>query len=483
MAEELQLSLETKLYEISEGKLGDVATYLKIEGIEGKSRIFIIRKIRQEVEKALAVLEGREADNQEIIQYLRDVLAFVTGKPPPLEESVSEDPDEDGADEEENFSEAKREYEEMQAEFVELLSLQEKKLQAAKERFEVLSQTTGKKSPSQSRLQSKPEIKFAQPSNEVVTTNQLFRFKDLKIQGTISNEKNRISYTSLNKQIESAIDKGYSEREIVDAIINAVSPSLHIRSYLESIKNLGLTELRKILRSHYCEKSASEAYQELTNIVQEASESPLTFLMRALKLRQHILLASQESGSKIRYDQSLVQSVFLNAVETGLADDAIRNRIRPFLQMSNVADELLIREINTATTTESERSTKLGTRKRVTKSSQVSVATALEASELPPQKPKEVKSAKQSNLLESLEAVKADVAMIKEAINAKQENKSAPRKSVRPPSACEDCITKNSSDRCDHCFICGSNEHFARGCRKRKQKQGNRGRLHLRDGV
>ena len=196
---------------------------------------------------------------------------------------------------------------------------------------------------------------------------------------------------------------------------------------------MGLTELRKILRSHYCEKSASEAYQELTNIVQEGSESPLTFLMRALKLRQHILLASQESGSKIRYDQSLVQSVFLNAVETGLADDAIRNRIHPFLQMSNVADELLIREINTATTTESERSTKLGTRKRVAKSSQVSVATASEASELPPQKTKEVKSAKQNNLLESLEAVKADVAMIKEAINAKQENKKRAKKISATP--------------------------------------------------
>ena len=96
----------------------------------------------------MAVLEGKEADSREIIQYLRDVLAFVTGKPPPLEESVSVDPDENGADEEDNFSEAKREYEEMQAEFVELLSLQEKKLQAAKERFEILSQTTGKKSPS-----------------------------------------------------------------------------------------------------------------------------------------------------------------------------------------------------------------------------------------------------------------------------------------------------------------------------------------------
>ena len=60
-------------------------------------------------------------------------------------------------------------------------------------------------------------------------------------------------------------------------------------------------------------------------MVQEQSESPLDFLMRALKLRQHVLLASQESDSKIRYDQSLLQNVFLNVLETGLANETIRN--------------------------------------------------------------------------------------------------------------------------------------------------------------
>lgn len=53
MAEELHLSLETTPYEISDEKLGEIAAYLKIEGIGGKSRIFIIRKIRQKVEKTL----------------------------------------------------------------------------------------------------------------------------------------------------------------------------------------------------------------------------------------------------------------------------------------------------------------------------------------------------------------------------------------------------------------------------------------------
>ena len=102
-----------------------------------------------------------------------------------------------------------------------------------------------------------------------------------------------------------------------------MSPSLHLRSYLEEIRSLSLSNLRKILRSHYCEKSATEAYQELTNVVQESSETPQNFLMRALKLRQHVLLAGQEKDSKIRFDEDLIRSVFINAVEPGLADDAI----------------------------------------------------------------------------------------------------------------------------------------------------------------
>ncbi len=467
MAEELQLSLETELYKISEEKLGEVSSYLKIEDIEGKSRIFIIRKIRQEVEKALAVLEGREADSQDIVQYLGDVLAFVTGKPPPLEDSVDEDRDGDCTDDEESISEAKREYEAMQTEFMEMLSLQEKKLQKAKARFEVL--TTGKK--------------FTQPTNEVLTSNHLFRIKDFKIQGTISNEKTRVSYTSLNKQIESGIEKRYSNREIIDAVINAVSPSLHLRSYLESIKTLSLAELRQVLRSHYCEKTASEAYQELANLVQEASESPLQFLMRALKLRQHILLASEEKGSKIKYDNDLVQSVFLNTVETGLMDDTIRTRMRPFLQANKVSDETLIREINVAMSSENERQNKFGARKRATKTSQATIA-ATAVPELMQPTAAESKKEKSNKLIATLEALRADVDVLKDAMVNNKPVKPIDNPDRKPArsSACEACISQGNP-QCDHCFICGSNEHFARGCRKRKQKQGNRGRLHLRDVV
>jgi len=169
------------------------------------------------------------------------------------------------------------------------------------------------------------------------------------------------------------IGRGFPESEIVDAVINAVSPQLHLKSYLEGMKNLKLQELRQILRSHYCEKSATEAYQELSNIVQESNETPINFLMRALRIRQQILIASEEKQSRIRYDANLIQSVFINAVETGLADDAIRTRMRLYLETPNVSDEVLIREMNVAMTTESERSNKLGSRKCPARQNQATV--------------------------------------------------------------------------------------------------------------
>jgi len=53
--------------------------------------------------------------------------------------------------------------------------------------------------------------------------------------------------------------------------------------------------------------------------------------------------------------------MFINVVETGVPDDAIRTRMRLYLETSNVSDEVFIREMNVAMTTESE--SKIGTGK------------------------------------------------------------------------------------------------------------------------
>ena len=80
--------------------------------------------------------------------------------------------------------------------------------------------------------------------------------------------------------------------------------------------------------------------------------------MRALTIRQKKISASKESGSGIKYDSSSVQSLFLHALETGLADETIRAKVRPLTRDPQVADEALIEVMSLAISAETERSNK-----------------------------------------------------------------------------------------------------------------------------
>jgi hypothetical protein len=98
------------------------------------------------------------------------------------------------------------------------------------------------------------------------------------------------------------------------------------------VPDLTLPKLRKILRFHYHEKSATELYQTLANITQLPKEDPQSFLIRALTVRQKIIFVSMESGSNITYDENSVQGLFLHALETSLIDETIRAKMRPTLK-------------------------------------------------------------------------------------------------------------------------------------------------------
>jgi hypothetical protein len=152
----------------------------------------------------------------------------------------------------------------------------------------------------------------------VAAIEKSFLHRDLKIQGVVGKpgQKDKLGYQSLISQIEGGLKKQYSEVEVVNAVIRAVQPGLQLRSYLESVYDLTLPKLRKILRFHYHEKIATELYQTLANITQLPKEDLQSFLIRALTVRQKIIFASKESGSNITYDESSVQGLFLHALET-----------------------------------------------------------------------------------------------------------------------------------------------------------------------
>ena len=61
----------------------------------------------------------------------------------------------------------------------------------------------------------------------------------------VSQPQKTLSLSSLEHQIESGLGTGYTEFEIVVAVIRAVRRALKLRSYLEGKNNLTLATLRK----------------------------------------------------------------------------------------------------------------------------------------------------------------------------------------------------------------------------------------------
>ena len=246
-----------------------------------------------------------------------------------------------------------------------------------------------------------------QPDNLTMQTSMFRReFKIMGQSGEVG-QREKLSYVSLIRQIEVGLDRGYSEGEVVNAIIYSISPGLQIRSYLEGSGQISLARLRKILRSHYKEGSATDLYQELLTMSQEPKEDPVNFLIRAMDCRKKIIFACrEESENDLWYSSNLVTGLFRRSMETGLLSDAIRGRIKPYLQNSRVDDEELINQMQLAVLAESERKKKFGLQNKASKVSEISVA------EKNPQK--QAKNSENSDkILVAVEQMKCEVAALK----------------------------------------------------------------------
>lgn len=360
--------------------------------------------------------------------------------------------------------------------------------------------------------------------------------KDFKISGQIGEpgQKDRLTFSSLARQIEHGLSKGFPESEIVDAVIRAISPGMQIRSYLEGKPNLTLPTLRRILRSHYQEKSATELYKQLTSEVQGIKETPQNFLIRTFDLRQKILFASQEAESGLKYDPDLVQNMFLHTVLTGLQNDNIKRDLQPYLEQRDISDELLLERLNRACAYEVESQNKkkqLGQQRPVNIHSVQSSTAPVEKNEKPTAQQNTGKAS--LNVLSQLEEMRSEMALLKDlkvevshirefmqqpqymprehrpqageqdrataqqfagpqaqnppqrywfppgpgqrGETAQYQQRFAPHRSYPPPNRghmrrCFGCRQSGTEDYCTHCFRCGSSEHFSAGCRARGQR-------------
>ena len=94
--------------------------------------------------------------------------------------------------------------------------------------------------------------------------------KDFKIRGAIgeADQKDKLSFVSLLKQIEKGKDKSYSDKEIVNAVIKAITPGLYLRNILETTDNLALDRLMKFLQLHFVERNMLDLSQHLISLTQ-----------------------------------------------------------------------------------------------------------------------------------------------------------------------------------------------------------------------
>ena len=242
---------------------------------------------------------------------------------------------------------------------------------------------------------------------------------DFKIIGVIGpdTQKDRLSFVSLIRQIDSGKAKGYSEAEIIEAVIRAISPTLKLRSYVETIESLKLSKLLQALKAHHKQKSAAELYQELTVTCQGPKETEEDFFIRVLELRQQVLFTS-----RVMEYADLIQAVFLRTLETGLNNEVVRAKLRPLLKNPATTDEELIKQTSHAVSEETERASKLSV---CTRRQQVKVGCTTcecnhqdgkEQNEQHPPKTEpqqQIADGKQQSLVNALEAHRLDVASLK----------------------------------------------------------------------
>lgn len=509
--EDLRLEVVGTLYSLSSDHLIAVCDFLDIAGTQrenvlGKSRSFLIAHIVKYIERD--EVDELEDQGMSFLLDLKDKITEIQLSNPNTVESQQKELHVTQMSEQEKL---------------------QKQIEALQLALQLSLQPKEGESKQEVQTVSQKDQTFQGGASTKDLTQSLLWQREFKISGQIGEpgQKDKLSFSSLAHQIENGKNKNVPEHEIVHAVIKAIVPGMQLRSYLEGKANLTLPNLRRILRSHYQERGATELYKQLMSEVQDSKETPQNFLIRILDLRQKILFASQEAESSLKYDPILVQNMFLHTVLTGLQNDYIRGDLKPYLQQTDVSDELLLEKLNLACMTETERQNK----KKAAVQHRPVVVHSAECNDIPAPAEKKGKTSLQENknkhnpdLLNELREIKSDMALLKnlsaevsqirESIQlpqtAVEQGLSSPgfrnygpathpecpfpgywpnyntgqrgrtaqfqqgfaphRLSTQTRSQrrrCFNCQQSDTESYCTHCYRCGSSEHFFAGCRAR----------------
>ena len=250
---------------------------------------------------------------------------------------------------------------------------------------------------------------------------------------------------------------------------------------METLSDLSLAKVRRILRVHYQDKAASEVYQQLATVCQQGNASPQQFLLRALGLRNKVNFTSQESDCEFNYDPALIQKTFVKSFETGLRDDILASNLRT----PGLTVEELMKQVNELASQQAERNTKLSTeRQKATKVNACEVSK--EGGE---QRGRNPSADGNQQILSEIRQMKSEINDLKGRVNGQESQAAKPDWGRSPYSGrgsgyqprypswgCQSCKERGRKEECNHCYDCGSSGYVARECtrsRNRGSRQGN----------
>ena len=246
--EQLLIELDGLLCQQTTEKFQELIAHLKVKtSTEGKSKFILINIIRAHNTKALEV-EGRLDGGVTPDEFVQDQIAFISNKPPPLENDKAE----------EEMYELQKQLQALKMKQLEELSEIESKLTKAKEKCgstEPKSTSTSEGSNSASKIvEATPEVK----AEKVEVTSSIYK-REFKVVGQIgeAGQSDKLTYVALIHQIESGLAKNYSELEIVEAIIKSISPHSSLRNYVLTLPDHSLAKRRKVLHVFFQEKNCS----------------------------------------------------------------------------------------------------------------------------------------------------------------------------------------------------------------------------------
>ncbi|CAI5695406.1 unnamed protein product [Oreochromis niloticus] len=276
--------------------------------------------------------------------------------------------------------------------------------------------------------------------------------REFKICGQIGEhgQKDKLSYLSLICQIENGSEKGHSETEIVEAVIRAISPGTPLRDMLE---------------------------------IKQPKETALNFVFCAIELKEKLLWKAANEETDELYSRATIQRKFLHSIETGLLSDSIKYQLLSPLNDITITDEELIEKVNKASKLENERFEK---RKRSTATKipkvqelQTECQTALTSAQSP-SKPRESPATVAMTTVKNKET-KTDTQQIieelrnemKQMFMAAMETSPCTMAPKQREKGYKKCKEEEKGENCLHCFKCGREGHYSRGCRAPRLSSGN----------